>query len=779
MSGITGALGTLVKSGAALWNRIKNPQTETIKLIIKSLNKGTKHFLSYLSTKTEQDEFEKTIYWEEEKLKQYFEKKYSEDRGFGFHIVKAEDLAKDIEPYLILSNHHLTLEEKTAHVEKIIFQSQREYIIKQSNDNKTLGYLDLRGKIKIEKIIEMVSLLPSIQEDLEQIKQQLDIIEDGQEREGVKDYRYYYKLCIQLFEEGNYLDCLSTVQIALRLELSTEQYIFMKFIETSIYYNQFNYDLALSRILEIENKFDYEISNEFVINILGQKGSIYSEKGVKEKNAGLVRLGIECFEEQLTLIDAEEEQESKLGYIYYNMGTSYLSILETQNDIDCCIRYFELAHELLPGNAEVMKNLGTAYSFNHQYEQEIEMYEKALVVNPELFEALCAMGMVYYAYLNQPEEAIKYYSKAIKQREQCIRFPYAYYWIGKCYFEMNLNEDAITTINDGLGVAPTLEHLLHLKSEVLYKLLQENSGKYLSEYFQVMKRLYPEPTEESASKLIAALLLCNKDEEAQQLLFTFSKEIREGKEMMPSYFMWTFKCIEKNDFDEAYQVIQNINPDIFDEEIKPFKDYYHFIMAKCLGGLDRSEEGIKHLEILHDEASIFTPVQTHSLLGGEYNKVEDFNNARIHFQRAKSILGENNTDMDIEYGLFQAYLGLKRVRPAKLAMFRMIDLISVPYVGGALFDRDVNEPKLKSEAESESTAIIRVAEIMMGIEQLAYLQVDIKHKESLAELPEAELVQEINRFCEPLVHYFSNKLVSTTLNFNAAVAEGFLSKMKG
>ncbi|GIP08213.1 hypothetical protein J1TS5_03830 [Paenibacillus macerans] len=776
MSGISGAIGAIVKGGIAFWNRVKNSQTETIKLIIKSLNKGTMHYATYLSTKTEQDEFEKTIYWEEKKLKQYFEKKYSEDRHFGFHTVKAKDLAKDIEQYLILSNHQFTQEEKLSHVEKIIFQSQREYIIEQPNDAKSLGFLQLRTDVNIEKILQLLSLLPSIQEVLRQ--QQLSRIEDGQEMGVVKDFRYYYHLCIELFKENKYSECITAIQEALNLELSTEQCISLKFFETSIYYNQLNYDLALERILEIEDKFDGEISKKFIVNILGQKGSIYSEKGVKENNTRLVRIGIQYFEEQLNLLDVEEEQNSNLGYIYYNLGTSYLSILETQDDIDCCIKYFELALEMLPDNAEVMKNLGTAYGFNQQHEQEIEMYEKALEVKPDLFEALCAMGMVYYIYYNEPEEAIKYYGKAVEQRNQCIRFPHAYYWLGKCYFEINLNEEAITTINEGLRVAPTQEHLLQLKSEVLYRLLQEKPEKYLSEFFQFMNRLYPEPTEESASKLIAALLLNRKVEEARELLATFPKAIRESKEMMPSYFMWAFNCIEKKDYEGAYQVVQNINPDKFDEEIKPFKDCYHYIMALCLGELEKNEEAVEHLEIIHGEASIFTPVQTHSLLGEAYLKIENFNNARIHYQKAKSIMGEDNTNMDVEYGLFQAYVGLKRVRPARTALFNMIDLISVPYVGRVLSTKDVNGPKSQPESEFKSIIDTRMWEIRLGILQLAYLEVELKFKEAILVLSEKELAKELERYREPLIRYFARKLAVTTVNFNAVVAEEFLSKIK-
>lgn len=775
MSGISGAIGAIVKGGVAVWNRVKNPQTETIKLIIKSLNKGTMHYARYLSTKTEQDKFEKTIYWEDKKLKQYFEKKYSEDRHFGFHTVKAKDLAKDIEQYLILSNHHFTQEEKISHVEKIIFQSQKEYIIEQPNDGKSLGFLQLRTDVSLQEILQLLSLLPSLQEGLRQ--QQLSGLEDGQVRDVVKDFRYYYTLCIELFKENKYSECITVIQEALNLELSTEQCISLNFFETSIHYNQLNYDLALERILEIEDKFDGEISKKFIVDILGQKGSIYSEKGVKENNTRLVRIGIQCFEEQLNLLDVEVEQNRKLGYIYYNLGTSYLSILETQDDIDCCIKYFELAHEMLPDNAEVMKNLGTAYGFNQQHEQEIEMYEQALEVKPDLFEALCAMGMVYYIYYNEPKEAIKYYGNAAEQRDQCIRFPHAYYWLGKCYFEINLNEEAIATINEGLRVAPTLEHLLQLKSEVLYRLLQEKPEKYLSEYFQFMNKLYPEPTEESASKLIAALLLNSKVEEARELLATFPKAIRESKELMPSYFMWAFNCLEKEDYEGAYQVIQNINPDKFDEEIKPLKDCYHYIMALCLCGLDKNEEAVEQLENIHDEDSIFPLDQTHSLLGEVYLKIKNFNNARIHYQRAKSIMGENNTNMDVEYGLFQAYLGLKRVRPARMALFNMIDLISAPYVGRIISTKEVNGPKSQPESEFESITDTRMSEILLGINLLAYLEVEHKFKEAVSALSAEELANELERYSEPLIRYFSRKL-AVTVNFSAAVAEDSLSKVK-
>ncbi|WP_282939910.1 tetratricopeptide repeat protein [Paenibacillus sp. RC67] len=768
MISVGATVGAIIRGSMTLWNKMKNPQSATLSLIVKSLNKGASHYREYLSTKTEQDGIQESVYWEEKGLKQFFEKEYSENKRFGFHTYDAKKLANEIEQYFILSNHNLTEYEKISFVEKVISYSQSQYILAQTNENKSMALLQLRGELNVEQILQVVSQLPSIQKDVESIKQKLITSEHSQANEVVKDFTYYYTLCIELYTDRNYPACLSLIQEAITTHLSTEQYISLLFFESSIYYNQFNYDLALECILRIEDRINNEISDAFTASILANKGSIYSEKGAMEGNKKLVHLAIECFEKQLHMIMVDETNNKSLGRIYYNLGTSYLSIIETQNDIDSCIEYFELAFEMLPENAEVMKNLGTAYGMNHQHEKEIEMYELALDANPELFEALCALGMVYYRYYHNPEEASKYFQKAVRQRLEVVRFPYVYYWLGKCYFETDHKEKARAAIEEGLRIAPTLEYLIELKSDILYSLLQDKPQTYLSEFTQFINRMYPVPTEESSSKLLAALLLNAKYEEAYEVLSTLSESIKESVSLMPSYFMWAFNLINNNDFEGAYQIINNINPKKFYDEINSFKYVYHFIIALSLSGLQRHEEAVVHLEAIHVEDSIFQPVETHCLLGSEFLEIEEYDTARVHFQKAKGLMGEENTNMDIEYGLFQAYLGLERVRPAKASIFKMIDLLAIPYVGNIL----------TKEINPESTLENRMSEIFSSMTRLALLEVRLKIKDNKTTVRSEDLEKEMMRHSKPLLQYFSEKITGTAFNFDKITRDYFLSKIE-
>ncbi|GIP35921.1 tetratricopeptide repeat protein [Paenibacillus sp. J2TS4] len=769
MSSIGTTVSGIIRGGMTLWNRIKNPQTETIKLVIKSLKKGAEQYRDYLTTKVEQDDLSESVYWEERELRKFFEKKYAENKLFGFHTCDAKELAQEIERYFILSNHHLTDYEKISLVEKVILNSQKYYILTQTNDNKSMEFLQLRGDIKMEQILQVISLLPSMQKDIEIIKQKVTVSEQSKAEvvEVVKDFSYYCNLCVQLYEERNYSLCLATIHETLRTHLTTEQYISLLFLESGIYYNQFNYDLALECIFKIEDKVTDDISDAFTASILGQKGSIYSEKGAKEGNRALVRLGIDCFEQQLSIHTLNDSKDNTIGLIYYNLGTSYLSIIDSQSDINSCIEYFELAFEMLPDNAEIMKNLGTAYGIAHQHEKEIEMYQKALEANPELFETLCAMGMVYYRYYQDPEEASKYYQRAVRSREEIIRFPYAYYWLGKCYFEVGHKEKAKTAIEEGLRIAPTLEPLIELKIDVLYALLQEKHDKYLPEFIQYINKLYPTPTEESSSKLLSAMILNSKYDNARDLLSTLPESIKESEMLIPSYFIWAFNLMDFNDFEGAYQVINNINPEKITEEIKSFKYVYHYITALCLSGLQRHEEAIYHLESIHGEGSIFQAVDSHCMLGDAYLKIEEYDKARVHFQKAKSIVGEVNTNMDIEYGLFQAYLGLERVRPAKVSFMKIVDLITFPYVSNVI--------KNEKDKNFESAVDKRISEMIVSMYRLALLEVRLKIADDTATIQPDR--KEIMKHLDPLLQYFSKKVTRTVFNFDKFAMDYLLAQI--
>jgi tetratricopeptide (TPR) repeat protein len=92
----------------------------------------------------------------------------------------------------------------------------------------------------------------------------------------------------------------------------------------------------------------------------------------------------------------------------YIMGTVYLGY-----DDEAALRYFARAVGEEPGNPYYHLSLGEAYGKLSEFSAAIKHMRYALEVQPDLVEALCALGRVYTQF-DKPELALPLYEKALK-----------------------------------------------------------------------------------------------------------------------------------------------------------------------------------------------------------------------------------------------------------------------------------------------------------------------------------------------------------------------------
>ncbi|QKD04686.1 tetratricopeptide repeat-containing sulfotransferase family protein [Mesorhizobium loti] len=92
----------------------------------------------------------------------------------------------------------------------------------------------------------------------------------------------------------------------------------------------------------------------------------------------------------------------------YILGTVYLGY-----DDEASLRYFARAVGEEPGNPYYHLSLGEAYGKLSEFSAAIKHIRYALEVQPDLVEALCALGRVYTQY-DKPDLALPLYEKALK-----------------------------------------------------------------------------------------------------------------------------------------------------------------------------------------------------------------------------------------------------------------------------------------------------------------------------------------------------------------------------
>lgn len=105
-------------------------------------------------------------------------------------------------------------------------------------------------------------------------------------------------------------------------------------------------------------------------------------------------------------------------------------------DFPTAVREYEIVARLLPGSAEVLSNLGIAQYFNHDTDQAIGTFRKAMVIKPALETPHLFAGLAFYR-LSNLNSAVPELETAIKLNgsDSVARTWLGYSYLGQSHFE--------------------------------------------------------------------------------------------------------------------------------------------------------------------------------------------------------------------------------------------------------------------------------------------------------------------------------------------------------
>jgi tetratricopeptide (TPR) repeat protein len=139
---------------------------------------------------------------------------------------------------------------------------------------------------------------------------------------------------------------------------------------------------------------------------------------------------------------AEARRHNNAGVMAYHNG-QYEKALEL----------FRKAVEIEPAMTEAYNNLGLAYTETNDAKRATEAFRKAIEIEPELAAAYNNLGYVFYR-LGSYDEAIEMYNEAIGRSANNSS---AYTNLGNAYYKMKRIEDAIGAWKRALEIDPANE----------------------------------------------------------------------------------------------------------------------------------------------------------------------------------------------------------------------------------------------------------------------------------------------------------------------------------
>lgn len=166
--------------------------------------------------------------------------------------------------------------------------------------------------------------------------------------------------------------------------------------------------------------------------LLLNKAAILTELGITTNDKNKLKIAVEIYEKLIS-------NGSSSADLYYNYANA-LNGLELKKEAEST---FLKCLKLNPNKAEAWKNLGSVYHDTKFYKKELECYEFALRINPNLQEAIYSKGVTLFKAFGKVEEGLKFMIKGISISNKFeILFPYAYFWVAEAYLELGKIEEA-------------------------------------------------------------------------------------------------------------------------------------------------------------------------------------------------------------------------------------------------------------------------------------------------------------------------------------------------
>lgn len=303
----------------------------------------------------------------------------------------------------------------------------------------------------------------------------------------------------------NYLQ--GNIELALHyfnIVLKTNESKFVLNAVAMCYYSIYDYTKALIYI----NKA-LKISNDEILFL--NKASILVEDGILKNQ-------IEKLEEAKKIfriyINGSDEYQT-----HYNYANA-LSHLPLQEDWILAEKEYKISLNLNPNHAQAWKNLGSLYFKFEKYEEELNCYDKALILNAELPQALMSKGITLYKIFKKTKKGLEFMLKSynIVGYNLPLRFPQGFFWIANAYFDLKDYDSCFNWITLGLDHNPADKYLINLQGVVYEKVWKRSKYKQVAKEFYI-KYLNIYKTEYKYIYLISRIMKSEKTDD--KIIYNF------------------------------------------------------------------------------------------------------------------------------------------------------------------------------------------------------------------------------------------------------------------
>lgn len=268
---------------------------------------------------------------------------------------------------------------------------------------------------------------------------------------------YYYQRAQYHLEKENVFSGKNDIQKAIKLDSTQSDYYLLlsefNYLMKEVSVAKMNLEKALIKnpkninamlkyaelqlyLKDYPKVFD-NVNNALKLDAYNAKG--YFIKGMAYKETGDTNLAISSFQ---TCVEQDAD--------YFNAHMQ-LGLLFAGRKNPICVTYYNNAIKANPTMPEVYYALGYFYQENGNYQDALINYDKMLEVSPNNAAALYNKGYIHLVFLKNPDEAIPFFTEAIKAEP---KYSEAYYNRGYAYELKNNREAAKADYQNALSIKP-------------------------------------------------------------------------------------------------------------------------------------------------------------------------------------------------------------------------------------------------------------------------------------------------------------------------------------
>jgi tetratricopeptide (TPR) repeat protein len=173
------------------------------------------------------------------------------------------------------------------------------------------------------------------------------------------------------------------------------------------------------------------------------RACILAESGIERNDYQRIKEANEIFRE---LLDSRDD-----GLIHYN----YANTLGSLGRFEEAIHHYKIATEREPSDAQIWKNLASAYHEIGRHDLEMECLDKAIDLDPNLTQALVSKGTSMLMDFDRPQDCIELIERALSvNRDFVVRWPHIWYWMAEAHKRLKEYDKSLAWIQQGLRHHP-------------------------------------------------------------------------------------------------------------------------------------------------------------------------------------------------------------------------------------------------------------------------------------------------------------------------------------